>query len=328
MKCNNCGAEIANGSSFCTACGTPVVTNSNIQQNTTQPNTAQPQFTGQPQNMHNQTPNSQPNPMYGQNQAPYGQPNPAYGQNQAPYGQPNPTYGQNQAPYGQPNPTYKQPAAPRKPLSKKAKVGILTTFIVAVLAVIFFVVILPILTRSKLQGEYNCAEDDLYKRIIFENDTYVIYDDEGEMQEAGTYTINKNNKVTLTDLEGYTEDFMFNEDKNTFTFYSIKYKCVDKKKKLGIKLDENYIDDLQVRLDNAVTTILKDPVVAEEANNYWYYYITEQDLAEPETEFEKALAEELDYDNDKTLKALVEGYYIGFDIDVYDDGMDIEIEVW
>ena len=70
MLCPNCGNYVAEGTSFCTACGTRLEAPSN--------------------------PNPNPNPN------PYGQPN-SYGQSN-PYGQTNPNpYGQTN-PYGQPNP--------------------------------------------------------------------------------------------------------------------------------------------------------------------------------------------------------------------------------
>lgn len=76
MKCPVCNADIADGSAFCTVCGSPIAQTGNPavagQQQYTQPAYGAPQ-----------------QPDYGQFQQPYGQPQQPYAQPQQPYTQPN-----------------------------------------------------------------------------------------------------------------------------------------------------------------------------------------------------------------------------------------------
>ncbi len=376
MKCTNCGADVMDGSAFCTSCGTPVsaptvpagnedrtvLVNQDMNnpfgqpaaapQQFAQPNpgqfTAQPnQFTGQPQGMPNNQfaqptqpsqftgqpqgmPNNQfaqptqpsqftgqPQGMYGQPQGMYGQPNQFGGQPQVMYGQPNQFGGQPQGMYGQPNMYAQQtPKPPRKPLSPKAKRGIIIGAIIAALAIIFFVIVLPVLTRSKLGGKYTTNGSSYYYSVVFDGGTYVFYDDDGDISEVGTYEIDEN-EVELTSIEGYEKEGRFNADDNKININGNIYKIKDKKATIGFKITEDYLDTLEERIEDATAKVLEDEDVYEEAT--WYsYYIYDDALLNPETLYEEALAKELDYSNDETLKALIEGEYLEIDVYIYD----------
>ena len=260
-----------------------------------------------------------------QGQMGYGQP---MQQGQMGYGQP---MQQGQMGYGQPN-MYNQapkpPKPPRKPLSKKAKTGIIAGSIGAVVLIVFFAVILPILLKAKLQGEYTYTDswDDEY-RAIFTDGTYVIYDYDDEIYEAGTYTI-KDDKVTLLDIEGDDTKATFDSKKNKICISGENFEINDKKAKVGFKLTETYLDTLEQNVENAVAKLVKDEDLLEIAS--WnYYYLNDDDLKDPEDDFVEAFANELNYSTDKALSTMVEAGYIAFDIDAYSDGTyNVEVSVY
>ena len=271
-----------------------------------------------------------------QGQMGYGQP---MQQGQMGYGQPMQPgqmgYGQPMQPgqmgYGQPN-MYNQapkpPKPPRKPLSKKAKTGIIAGSIGAVVLIVFFAVILPIILKAKLQGEYTYTDswDDEY-RAIFTNGTYVIYDYDDEIYEAGTYTI-KDDKVTLVDIEGDDTKATFDAKKNKIRISGENFEINDKKAKVGFALSDTYLDTLEQNVENAVAKLVKDEDLLEIAS--WnYYYLNDDDLKDPEDDFVEAFANELNYSTDKALSTMVEAGYIAFDIDAYSDGTyNVEVSVY
>ena len=254
-----------------------------------------------------------------------------YGQPMQPgqmgYGQP---MQQGQMGYGQPN-MYNQapkpPKPPRKPLSKKAKTGIIAGSIGAVVLIVFFAIILPILLKAKLQGEYTYTDswDDEY-RAIFTDGTYVIYNYD-EIYEAGIYTI-KDDKVTLLDIEGDDTKATFDAKKNKICISGQDFEINDKKAKVGFKLTETYLDTLEQNVENAVAKLVKDEDLLEIAS-WSYYYLSDDDLKDPEDDFVEAFANELNYSTDKALSTMVEAGYIAFDIDVYSDGTyEAEVSVY
>ncbi len=362
MKCTNCGNDVADGFAFCTSCGTPIPApsapadsdrtvlinqdmNNPLGQSgaptpvapaapqgfaqpqapaTPQPNQFTPnsgQFTGQPAQGFTQAP--QPNqfaPNPGQNftQAPQG-----YGQTMM--GQPQQGYGQTM--YGQqPNMMYNQrpaaPKAPRKPMPKGAKIGIIVGLVVAVLAFVFFKFIWPILTRSDLKGEYVCKSDSYFNTIVFDEGTYVIYDEDGDVEEAGCYTWDEEEgDIEMVSLEGYTHDAKFNRDENIVKYYGSKYKSTNEDETLSCEFTEDYIDELEDRVEQATEDVY------DFDEGYNYFYLDNDDLADPYNDFTEDLAAELDYENDANLKFLMESGYIEIDISIYSDG-DVDVYIW
>ena len=346
MKCSKCGTELEAGVSFCTVCGTPVAKPQADEEKTVLvnqdmmgqpqgfPTPAQPGFQqqgntgfgqpmGQPQdNTGFGQPMGQPqgNTGFGQ---PMGQPqgNTGFGQ---PMGQP---MGQQPGmnPYGQPmyNQAPRAPKQPRKPLSKKAKIGIISGAIAVVVLIVFFVVLLPIITRAKLKGEYIYTDswDDDYT-FIFDNGTYLYYDYYGDLTDAGTYTI-KDNKVTLTDIEGNTDTAKFDADNNVFKYSGDKYKSTNKKETIDFTLPENYLETIKEPVETAINKILADEDIYDDV--YWSdAYIDDDSLKNPSTDFEKQLATELNYTSDKALQTLMEEGYLEIYVYISYDG-DIEI---
>ncbi len=345
MKCSKCGTELEAGVSFCTVCGTPVAEPQADEEKTVLvnqdmmgqpqgfPTPAQPGFQQQGNTGFGQ-PMGQPqgNTGFGQ---PMGQPqgNTGYGQPMGqqpgmnPYGQP---MGQQPGmnPYGQPmyNQAPKAPKQPRKPLSKKAKIGIISGAIAVVVLIVFFVVLLPILTRAKLKGEYIYTDswDDEYT-LIFDNGTYLCYDYDDDLVSAGTYKL-KDNKVTLTDIEGSTETAKFDSDNNVVKLSGDKYKSTDKKAKIDFTLPENYLETIKEPVETAINKILEDEDIYDDV--YWSSaYIDDDDLKDPTTDFEKKLATELNYTSDKALQTLMEEGYLEIDVYITYDG-DVEISYY
>ena len=361
MKCTNCGADVADGFAFCTSCGTPITApatpaesdktvlidssnagaqpmNNPFGQNVPpqpmqfnqQPQTgytAQP-MTGQPQMGYTQQPMN-PQPQMGYTQQPMtGQPHMGYtlqsmnAQPQMGYTQPQGMY--NQAPYGQPQGMYNQPPKPpKKPLSPGAKKGIIIGLIVAALAALFIFVILPIITRAKLDGEYTNRDSYYRYKLVFDDGTYAYYDEDGYITEAGTYEID-DEEVTLTNLSGYETEGKFDAKENKIRINGDNYKSSDEDAELKIALTENYLEDLEDRVETITETLLADEEIYEEFS-WSYYFIYEDDLEDPYSLYEEALAEELDYANDETLQELITSGYLTMDI--YMDGDDIYIDV-
>ena len=230
--------------------------------------------------------------------------------------------------YGQPNMYNQAPKPPRKPLSKKAKTGIIAGSIGAVVLIVFLAVILPILLRAKLEGSYVYTDswDDQY-RVIFKDGTYVMYDYDDEIYEAGLYTI-KDNQVILTDIEGDDTTAIFDAKENMIRISGDNYVSNDKKAIVGFKLTVNFLDNLEQNVENAVAKLVKDEDLLEIAS--WnYYYLSDDDLKDPEDDFVEAFAGELNYATDKALSTMVEGGYIAFDIDAYSDGTyEAEVSVY
>ena len=290
-----------------------------------QPGYGQPMQSGQPMQ-----------PGYGQPMQP-GQPKqPGYGQPMQPgqpmqlgygqtgYAQPmQPGYGQpmqsGQPGYGQPYMQNQAPKPPRKPLSKKAKTGIIAGAACVVVLVVFFVVILPILTRAKLAGEYRYKDswDDTYT-IVFDDGTYVRYDYNDEIDSAGTYVNNKG-AVVLTDIEGDTTNCTFDSDNNTVRLYGDKYTSSNKKTKIGFKIPTGYQETLENQVKTAVDKLVKDKDLLEIAK-YNYYCVDYDDLKDPDDDFLAALAKELNYSGDKMLSTFIEDGYVEINIDVDSDG--------
>ena len=292
-----------------------------------QPQGVQTTGFGQPQGM--QTGYGQPQGM----QTGYGQPQgmqTGYGQPQGMqtgYGQPQGM----QTGYGQPN-MYNQapkpPKPPRKPLSSKAKAGIIGGAIGVVVLIVFFVVILPILLRAKLAGEYSYTDswDDTYT-IVFDDGTYVYYDYDGDIYSAGTYTI-KDEKVTLTDIEGYETSGKFDSKDNKIRIDGDSFKSTDKKEKLDFKLTDTYFDDLKAQVEPAINEILTDEEIYDDV--YWSSaYIYDDSLKNPSTDFERELASKLNYTNDVALQTFIEGDYIEIDVYItYEGEVEISYYVW
>ncbi len=347
MICSKCGTEIADGMRFCTMCGTPVSApatgdiETTVMVNQSDGNSAQPQMV-QPQmaqGMYNQY-NGQPQmaqPQMVQPQMGQGMYNQYNGQpqmvqpqmGQGMYNQYNgqPQMAQPQMGQGMYNQYNGQPQMapkpPKKPLSPKAKKAIIIGGIVLVLLVVFFLVVWPIITKSKLEGEYVCKDSYLRYRIIFDDGTYVWYDEDGDGTEAGTYVL-KDDKVVLTSLSGNETKGTFDADDNVFIikeyYYTDKYKSTDKDVKLGIDISKTYVDDLENKIMEAAKA-LSD----EDTYDWWYIY--EDDWATA-TGLLKEIGDKIGYSSDKTLQFLLENDFITISIDIYGTDVYVYVDAW
>ena len=248
---------------------------------------------------------------------------PAYGQTGMQPGQ----FGQSgiqgmtgaQQPYGTPW----QPKV-KKPMSKGAKIGIISGLAVALLVGIFFIFIFPILTRAKLGGSYSYKGSGYTDYYVFDDGVWVYYDiEEGETTKTyygiGTYTV-KDDKVILTDISGDEEELKFDKKKNTISYYGTTLKSKDKKEKLEVDITKDYLEGLESKIITASQTALTNEDVYEEAQWWETYYIYGTDLKEPYTDFEEELATVLGYSSDEKLQFLLENDIISFDIDISSSG--------
>ena len=273
-------------------------------------------------------------PAYGQSgMQDIGATQPAYGQTgMQNMGATQPAYGQtgmqNMTGYQQP---YGMPQKVKKPMSKGAKIGIISGLAVALLVGIFFIFIFPILTSSELGGEYSYKGSYYTDYYLFDDGIWVYYDiDDGETDKTyysiGTYKVD-GDKVTLTSIDGYSEEFTFDKKKNTISAYGTTYGSSDKKAKLGVDIDREYLENLKSVITTAANTALGNEDVYEEAIWWESYYIYGNDLKEPYTDFEEELAKNLGYSTDKTLQFLLEEEIISIDIDISSSGT-VSVEIY
>ena len=258
-------------------------------------------------------------PAYGQTgMQNMGATQPAYGQSMMQQGMPG---------YGQP---YGAPQKVKKPLSKGAKIGIISGLAAALLVGIFFIFIFPILTSSKFGGEYKYKGSYYTEYYLFDNGIWVNYDiDDGDTEKTyysiGTYTVS-GDKVIMTDIHGNTQTATFDKKKNTISLYGTTLTSSNKNAKLEVDIDKNYLDSLESLVKTASETALAVEEVYEEAVWWQSYYVYGSDLKNPYTEFEKELANNLGYSNDKKLQFLLENEIISFDINISSQGT-VTVEV-
>jgi len=121
MKCNNCGAENANGAAFCYNCGSSIAGN------------PQPQTAEQAQSV------QQTQPQYAPEQTQYGYQQPQYGYEQPQYGYEQPQYGYEQTQYGyeQTQQLYEQPDKPKKSGKKGTLIAVLIIVLLLVILGVF-----------------------------------------------------------------------------------------------------------------------------------------------------------------------------------------------
>ncbi|MBR1816829.1 MAG: zinc ribbon domain-containing protein [Lachnospiraceae bacterium] len=333
MKCNVCGTENADGLSVCYACGAPLIApvqnqgfSEQVQSVAQETKPEQPQ---QPQPSPSQQPQfSQPQGMQNQYQQPqFSQPQGMQNQYQQPqFGQQG---FQNQyQPNGFQQPQgmgqYNMPHKERKPLSKGAKIGIISGLAAVLLIGIFFIFIFPILTRAKLSGSYayESSYGDYY--YLFDDGVYIYYEVESSgdkyYYDIGTYTV-KDDVVSLKAVDGDEETLKFDAKKNTILYYGSVYKSSDKKAELEVDISKEYIENLNDTVVSASNAALKDKDVYDEATSYGYYFIYDDDLKDPYWDFEKELAKQLNYSSSKELQFLLEEMDLAFDIDISSSGV-------
>ncbi|MGN0436678.1 MAG: zinc-ribbon domain-containing protein [Wujia sp.] len=268
-----------------------------------QPQMQQPMGYGQPQMQQ---------PMgYGQPQMQqamgYGQP-----QMQQPMG-----YGQQ---YGAPKP-------PRKPLTpKQKKIAIISVVAVAVIAV-FFLVVWPIITRAKLQGEYKNSQIDTV--AVFDDGKYVVYgdDEKEEIISLGFYEVDKKGNIEFTTLEGDEFEGKFKSDDNKVVIGDYTFKSNDKKEGIDLEYSEDFEEELRDRIETAISSSL----AKEDAFNaaYWSYYSIYDFDDNYQDAFLELFLDNLDYENDETLKTMIESDYLYFSISFDSEcNADISIDIY
>jgi hypothetical protein len=296
----------------------------------------------------------QPNgQQYGQQMNPYAQPDAQqYGQQMNPYAQPDSQqYGQQMNPYAQPinpyaqygsqqnfNTAYDENVNPATPVKEKKpkkastntntninkKLGrkdIIISTVSSVIGIavltVFFLVILPLITGGKLSGRYEYNNE----WFIFEDGVYVLGDSDSGYTSIGTYEVSgthlKIKNAGETDSE---TELTYNSKKNQIDYDGDIFKCTAKDDTLGVNVDADYIDNIEETVKTAVEDTLAIEPAYDEAMQQGVYFIYGNDLKNPGSEFEKYLAECLDYDNNELLQYMFEEADTAIDISIDSTG--------
>ena len=194
----------------------------------------------------------------------------------------------------------------KKGASRGLIIGIIVFLILAAAAAVFFIFVLPKLSKGAPKGEY--VNEDFGGYVLFDNGIYAVYDDQGAY-EFGTYEI-KNDKITFTSVNGDVDHGKYNKKDNTVE-YGYVFKLNDAKQTFGVDIDKKYVKELKDKFTTASESALASEEVKTEAKEFAAaYYIYGNELVEPRTEFAKALAENLGYSSDNVLAYLIENKYI------------------
>ena len=194
----------------------------------------------------------------------------------------------------------------KKGASRGLIIGIIVFLILAAVAAVFFIFVLPKLSKGAPKGEY--VNEDFGGYVLFDNGIYAVYDDQGAY-EFGTYEI-KNDKITFTSVNGDVDYGKYNKKDNAVE-YGYVFKLNDAKQTFGVDIDKKYVKELKDKFTTASESALASEEVKTEAEEFAAaYYIYGNELVEPRTEFAKALAENLGYSSDNVLAYLVENKYI------------------
>ncbi len=267
---------------------------------------------------------------YGQASGAYGQQ--AYGQaqqyGQQGYGQPA-QGGYGQQPYGVP-----VPKEPRKPLSPKAKKIIIISAAAVVAALLIIFLVLPLIFKSKLKGEYKANYLGETGYICFSNGNFIIYslnsNGEKEIDDAGVYTLD-GDKLIMTDIEyGNKTEAKYNKSKNTVTMdyggTKITFKSSKKSAKAGVNFNKadagNWEDMMEAKIENA----LNASGIDKNTYNYEYYEGTELDTSNDE--LAKAVKAAVNYDSDPTVKTMMNGGYLEIDVSIGYGDVDVDVYIW
>ena len=346
MICKICGANIPDNAPFCEECGAPVTVNDNQAQQAPQQQQMQvqqaspyapPQQQAQPQQMQVQQaspyapPQQQVQPQQMQPQQAKPQPQQMSQQQMEQEWMKQQWLKQQQAqqssgvpqqntnvpqqafrnqlkgvPEQQANKTSAASDNAKKGASRGLIIGIIVFLILAAAAAVFFIFVLPKLSKGAPKGEY--SNEDFGGYILFDNGVYAVYDDTGTY-EFGTYDI-KSDEITFTSANGDVDHGKYNKKENTVE-YGYVFKLNDAKQTFGVDIDKKYVKGLKDNIKSASESALASEDVKAEAEEFAAaYYIYENELSEPRTEFAKALAEKLGYSSDKVLSYLIENKYI------------------
>ncbi|MBO5508891.1 MAG: hypothetical protein J5962_00375, partial [Lachnospiraceae bacterium] len=198
-------------------------------------------------------------------------------------------------------------------LSKNAKIGIISGIAGVAVLVLFFAVLLPLLTKSKLAGRYEYDN----QWIICEDGVYVLGYTDWDYIEVGTYEIDDDEVEFTTAGEEYSTMYLkFNAKDNYLKDGGTKLKCKDKKATLDFEPNKEYIKNIEQTFQTATENVIaSDSDIYESALDNWYF-IYEDDFEDPGNDFEKALAKEMDYDNNECLQYMLTEAGLAVDIDI------------
>ena len=265
--------------------------------------------------------------QYGQQTQGYGQ----YGQQTQGYGQQGQQYGQQTQGYGQYGQTPYGAPKPRKPLSPKAKKGIIIGVAAAAVLALLLIFVVPLIFKSKLKGEYKASYEEEPIYICFSGDTYLVYEKDSDgsidIDEAGVFSL-KGKTVTLIDIEDASEvKLTYNKSKNTLSLTddgeSLTFKSSNKSAKTGIKLSRSDAGSYEDVLENKIETALRS---AGNTSLYEYQTYEYDELDKDTSDLAMAVKAAVNYDSDPTVKTLMNGGYLEIDVDI--SGSDVEVDVY
>lgn len=234
------------------------------------------------------------------------------------------------------------PKAPKAPMPKGLKMGLIIGIPSVIVLVILLAVLIPILTRAKLQGEYTYKDRDydIEYRIVFDEEQYVIYaynkEEKAEIiTSAGVYEYDKEDQeIILTNIEGGELEAEFDDEDNVVEIEGEDFESTDKDQKVELDLSDDYVEKLCEEIEKATGEIFRnDEEAFDDAYDETWYYLSSDEMEDPEDKYVEELVKAIGYEEDETLQALmkyVDEYgdsYLEIEIYVGWDEEDYEVEI-
>lgn len=202
-------------------------------------------------------------------------------------------------------------AANKKSNTKKVVIICSVSAVVLIAIAIIAALALGGKGQSELTGTYQGYSNKGREfNYTLYNGTYVQYRDgvgDEYYYKVGTYTV-EGSTVTFTTLSGAQYTGEFNKRRNTLVVGDTKYDSTDSKAKLDFDMDMEFFDTFLDRVNNAASETIKNhPEVNGQGIKMDYAA-----LNNPADEFTKDFAENLGFNSDDTLRALLRMGCISF----------------
>ena len=264
--------------------------------------------------------------LYEQQQAQqqYNQQQPVQAQQQ--YNQQQPVQAQQQYNQQQPVQAQQQGGANIKngKSSKGLIIGLVAFVIIAALAAVFIIFVLPKLSKGEPKGEY--ANSDFGGYILFDDGVYAVYGTGGGY-EFGTYEV-KGDKITFKSANGETDYGKYDKKADTVE-YGYLFESNDSKETFDVDIDKSYVNGLNNKIKEAADDACGlDEIITEAETLGSSYYIYGSELSDGHTALSRALANNLGYSNDNVLSYLLENNYITFEISVNTSSRTVTVTIY
>lgn len=225
-----------------------------------------------------------------------------------------------QQPY-MPQQNMNTPTAPKakpekKRISKNTVIITISTIVSAAILVVFFLVILPILSTDELEGMYKSKDN----WIIFDDGVYLYGTNEDNYTTIGTYNVSGKN-ISLKSVGQDDKTVMTYDAKNNeIAFGSTTFVSKNDDEEIDCDFDTDYIKDLEEYIKTAAESALGVEAVYEEAVANGSYTIYGNALAAPNDLFMTEIATNLGYDKNETLQYIFEETDTFVDITISERG--------